>query len=225
MSGEWVTKAKLTEFGYWSGRSLIPNRLLFYNRLLGPIVQTSVLKTWTKNDKWAEYVVIPWCILNYQMVLNVLHRSAIYRNDPYSQTLIIHEGPRLYLDKGKIGRLKVPSTGISSRVGSIKLPSETLGDGLLVSLLGKMASMILKLSLRLEDCEVCGKRLLWGWPLIDAKRLISIFWSRTPLIVLFLQSSKSSNLPSRRLSRTDLLSGSGADDSFRDFLKSKISSN
>ena len=94
------------------------------------------------------------------MVLNVLHRSAIYRKDPYSQTLTMHDGPRLYLDKGKIGRLKVPSTGISSRVGSIKLPSETLGDGLLVSLLGKMASMILKLSLRLEDCEVCGKRLL-----------------------------------------------------------------
>ena len=39
------------------------------------------------------------------------------------------------------------------------------------------------------------------------------------------KSLKCSDLPSRRLSRTDLLSGSGADDSFRDFLKSKISSN
>lgn len=108
------------------------------------------------------------------------HVFHLYRNGLYSKRLTMHKGSRIYLDKGKIGRLKVPSTGISSRVGSIKLPSETLGDGLLVSLLGKMASMILKLSLRLEDCEVCGKRLLWGWPLIDAKRLISIFWSRTP---------------------------------------------
>ena len=182
VSGEWVTKAKLTELGNGSGRSLIPNWLPFNDRFLGSIVKTSVLKTWARK-KWAEYVVIPCCILYYQP--NGTKCVSAYGVDNYrkwavlSRPLTLHKA--FYLDKGKIGRLKVPSTGISSRVGSIKLPSETLGDGLLVSLLGKMASMILKLSLRVEDCEVCGKRLLWGWPLIDAKRLISIFWSRTPI--------------------------------------------